>query len=215
VDVPPLHVVSDDDVVARPDFGDRAREILEACGSGVALHIRAPAAGGRRLFDLARELRVAADVEGGLILINDRIDVALAAGAHGVQLGSRSIAPADARSLLGRGVLIGASVHSGREAVSLADEVDFFLAGTIYASASHPGRAGAGPGRIREVTAAARPCIAIGGIRADRIPHVASAGAVGIAVIRAVWDAPEPARAAIQLLERWIQARTPSATPSD
>jgi len=214
VDVPPLHVVSDDDVVARADFGDRAREVLEACGSAVALHIRAQAAGGRRLFALARVLRAAADVSGGLILINDRIDVALAAGAHGVQLGSRAIAPADARSLLGRGALIGASVHSGREAAAVADGVDFVLAGTIYASLSHPGRAGAGPGRIREVVAAGARCIAIGGIREDRIPQVASAGAWGIAVIRAVWDAPEPARAATELLERWIQARTPSATPS-
>jgi thiamine-phosphate pyrophosphorylase len=214
VDVPQLHVVTDDVVVARPDFLRRAGEILRLCGGGVALHLRAPAMAGRRQFDLAVSLRAAADGTGGRVLINDRIDVAMAAGTDGVQLGSRSIAPADARPLLSRRALIGASVHSGAEAASLAGEVDFFLAGTIYASASHPDRAGAGPARVREVAASGRPCIAIGGIRVDRIPILAAAGASGIAVIRAVWDAPEPRRAAIELLERWKQVSNPSVTPS-
>lgn len=191
--LPRLHLVTDDTVVARPEFVHRATEAAEAGGADVAIHLRSPAAGGRSLYELAVELRWVTDRTGTRLLINDRADVAAAVGADGIQLGMRSLAPADARRCFGRPGLLGVSVHSPVDARGL-QEANFLLAGTIYPSASHPGRPGAGPGWVRELAAHRLPVIAIGGMEPRRVPEVMSAGAHGVAVIRAVWAATAPGK---------------------
>jgi thiamine-phosphate diphosphorylase len=202
--LPPLHIVTDDAVVGRADFAGRAGEALAAGGAAVALHLRAPRATGRIVHDLAVRLMETARAWGSLLIVNGRVDVALAAGAHGAQLGARSLAPADARALLGLHRLVGASVHSVDEArAAVAGGADFLLAGPIHATASHPRLPPAGTGLIETVAALGIPVIAIGGITPERAGEARRAGAAGVAAIRGVWGAGRPADAVQRYLEAW------------
>lgn len=196
--VPRLHFVTDDDVVARPDFVDTAVAVLERCAPDVAVHLRAHRTPARRVYDVAERL-VARAPSGTTVIVNDRIDIALAFGTRGVQLGRRSIPVSDARALLGAGTWIGYSAHAPQEAAdAVAGGADFVLMGTIYESASHEGRAPAGVDAVRECRArAAAPVIAIGGVTPDRVAELADAGASGVAVLGGVWKATDaPAAAA-------------------
>jgi thiamine-phosphate diphosphorylase len=189
--VPSLHVVTDDEIVVRPGFLDMAREVLEAGCADVALHLRAPRAPGRLLYELADRLRTPVVLEHATLLINDRVDVALAATADGVQVGGRGLVAADARRLIGAEPLLGVSVHSMDEARNaLAGDPDFLLAGSIWETPSHPGRRAAGIKLIREVSALGIPTIAIGGVTPERARRAVRAGAAGVAVMRGIWNAP-------------------------
>lgn len=153
-------------------------------------------------------LRLKEAVSGrALVIVSDRVDVALAIGADGVQLGTGSLTVPVARSLVGPDVLLGRSVHSLAEAARAEqDGADFVVLGTIYPSRSHPGRPGAGLGLAREVAAAVRiPVIAIGGIDADNAGEVVAAGASGVAVISAILGVADP-RAAAEALAGAVAA---------
>ncbi|HEY7768242.1 thiamine phosphate synthase [Longimicrobium sp.] len=200
--LPPLHIVTDDEVVGRTDFADRARLILEAGGRDIVFHLRAPRASGRRLHDLADVISRTAD-GGAVLLVNERIDVALAA-ADGAQVGARGVRVRDAWRMLGPDRFVGASVHSAAEAIDAAAEgADFVVAGTIWPTPSHPGRAGAGLELIREIASSGIRVIAIGGVTPERAGEAREAGASGIAVIRGVWDAADPAEAVREYLKYW------------
>ncbi|HEY8483413.1 MAG TPA: thiamine phosphate synthase [Longimicrobiales bacterium] len=197
-----LHLVTDDGVLEAPGFGERAQRVLAAHGEAVALHLRGPGFSGVGLFRLAEELAFATDATGTEFLVNDRVDVALAAGADGVQLGRRSLPVAAARRVLGADAWIGYSAHSAEEAAEAeAAGADFVLLGTIYPSASHPGEGGAGVELVRETVARVRiPVLAIGGITPERVGEVLSAGAYGVAVLSGVWRAADPVAAAAEYL---------------
>ncbi|MEX2610078.1 MAG: thiamine phosphate synthase [Gemmatimonadota bacterium] len=181
-----LHVVTDDGVLAAPDFPARARRAMEAADGRAALHLRGHGTPVRRLLALAGAL-----VDAGTLLVNDRLDVALAAGAAGVQLGRRGVPVAAARRVLGADALLGYSAHGPAEAAeAAADGTDFVLLGTIYGSASHPGATPAGPAALRAaVDACPVPVLAIGGITPERVAPVLAAGAHGVAVLGGVWAA--------------------------
>jgi thiamine-phosphate pyrophosphorylase len=119
------------------------------------------------------------------ILVNDRLDVALAAGAAGVHLRSDSMSPAAVRSMVPAGFVIGCSVHSPAEAAAIGAGADYLIAGTVWASDSKAGgHPVLGTGGLAAVVAAARvPVLAIGGVTVDRVGEVAAAGAAGIAAI--------------------------------
>ena len=175
---------------------------MEVHGPGVALHLRGRQLTGRELHSRAVACRRVADVSGSLVMINDRVDVALAAGCGGVQAGARSLPVEDIRRLADGRLLIGGSVHSREEALAVVENgADFILAGTLYSTPSHPDVAPAGAARVRALAALGMPVIGIGGITATRVSEVVAAGAHGVAVIRAVWDAPNPTAAAAVLLE--------------
>ena len=199
--IPRLHVVTDPATVAVPGFLERAGRVLEAGGPSLAFHLRVPGASGRFLHQRARALLAPAEAAGARLLVNDRLDVALTAKAHGAQVGARSLSPADARKVLGPQRLLGASVHDAEAARQAAEDgADFLLVGTIYPSASHPERRGAGPERIRHVADRLCPVLAIGGVTPGRVPEVLEAGAWGVAVVQAVWAAPDPAEAVEELV---------------
>lgn len=190
-------------MVGRTDFVDRARLILEVGGPDIVFHLRAPHASGRRLHDLARAVTGAAADARAVLLVNDRIDVALAT-ADGAQVGARGVRVRDARRILGADRLLGASVHTADEAIGAAAEgADFVLAGTIWPTRSHPGLEGAGLGLIREIASLDVAVVAIGGVTPARAAEAREAGASGIAVIRGVWDAADPAQAVREYLEYW------------
>ena len=202
--VPPLHVVTDDEVLARASFAGEARAVLAAGGEGLALHLRGPRTPGCVLYELAAALVPAARAAGAALLVNDRVDVALACGADGAHLGARGMAPGDARALLGESRLLGVSVHSPREADGLRPgDVDILFVGTLYATPSHPERGGSGPGLLREFSGAGVPRVGIGGITPGRVGEVRGSGAQGVAVVRGVWDAPDAVSAVAQYLEAW------------
>jgi len=203
--IPPLHVVTDDAVVARADFLHQARRVIAAGGPALMFHLRAPRGSGRRLYELACALMQPVYTEDGWLVVSDRVDVAMAAGADGVQVGARGLRAADARRVLRPDDLLGASVHSVDEArAAQADGADFVLAGTIWDTPSHSDRPGAGPALLREISGAIiRPTIAIGGVTPERVPEAFDAGAVGVAVIRGVWDAPDSAAAVAGYLKHW------------
>ena len=162
------------------------------------------------LLRLARRLRRITEGR-ALLIVNDRVDVAMLARADGVQLGETALDVADVRSLVGPDMLIGRSVHSEVGAVDAECQgADYLVLGTVFESASHPdGRVG-GLDLVREVTQAVGiPVLGIGGITADNATGVMDAGASGIAVITAITMAEDPRMAASNLMEA-IGAKTPS-----
>lgn len=200
--VPWLHVVTDDAVLAAAGFRDRAAALLQAHGPSVALHVRGHGTPGRALYQLAASLVGPAGATGATLLVNDRIDVALAAGC-GAQIGRRSIPVASARSLLGDRVALGCSVHDpGEAAAAVVAGADFVVLGTIWPTPSHPGAGGAGLGIVAEVAATvAAPVVVIGGVTPQRAREAMDAGGHGVAVLRGVWAAPDPVAAATAYLE--------------
>jgi thiamine-phosphate pyrophosphorylase len=191
--LPRLFLVTNDDVVEDAAFVERAASALAACGPDCALQLRAHRAEGDRLWQLARRLKAAAESAGATLWLNDRLDVALAVAAHGVQLGAGSFDIAPARRLLGSSCWIGASVHSPTEAgESLRRGADVAVLGSVYATASHPGRVPLGLEALRQATQG-RPIVAIGGITLQRVAEVVGAGAWGVAVLSGVWQADDAA----------------------
>ena len=161
------------------------------------------------LLALAREVRAATKPHGTLLLLNDRVDVALACDADGVHLRSDSLPVAVARRLLGDARIIGVSTHSAEEVVRAeSDGADFVVLGPIYDTPSK--RDYGAPLSLRPLEEAARRCripvLAIGGITAARMADVRKAGASGAAVVSSILSAPSAEMAATQLLEAWTRA---------
>jgi thiamine-phosphate pyrophosphorylase len=191
-----LHVVTDDATVAQPAFPARAAAVLEAGGARLALHLRAHAASARTLHGIAQALIPIARASGAGLIVNDRVDIALAVEADGVQLGVRSIPWRTVRSLLPDRA-IGASVHGRVDALqAAADGTDWLVLGTIYATASHPGTSLLGEVGLSGIAAVvATPVLAIGGVRPEHVPGLLAAGAHGAAVLSGIWHALHPADA--------------------
>jgi thiamine-phosphate diphosphorylase len=129
------------------------------------------------------------------VLVNDRIDVAIAAGAHGVQLRADSVSAARVRAVAPPSFVIGRSVHS-REEVARArgeDVLDYLLFGTVFETSSKPGRVAAGIQDLAEAVDAAGPLpvLAVGGVTLDTIGRLAATGCSGFAAIGQFADCPE------------------------
>ena len=146
--------------------------------------------GGRALVALARALVAL----GAPVLVNDRADVALAAAAAGVHLPEEGMDVASARALLGPGALVGRSVHTVEDAARC--DADVVVLGPVWET---PGKRACGIDALR-AAAALRPVWAIGGIDATRAAEARAAGAAGVAVIRAIMTASDPAAAARALV---------------
>jgi thiamine-phosphate diphosphorylase len=192
--IPALHLVTDDEILNRPEFLDRARGVLAAGGPDVALHIRGPGLEGRRIFQVAEALREEATSTGSLLLVNDRVDVALALDLSGVHLGQRSLPPQKVRELLGPERLIGISIHGPQEAEDGEQGgADYLLVGTLYPTASHAHVAPGGLPRVTEVAEVASvPLVGIGGVTPLRVAEILQAGAQGVAVRGGVWNDSSP-----------------------
>jgi thiamine-phosphate pyrophosphorylase len=168
-----------------------------------AVQLREKDLEGGELYQLASILRELTYRYQARLLINDRIDVALATDADGVQLGQTSFPVKIARQLLGPEKLIGVSTHS-QEEIEAAAGADFIVFGPVYFTASKAAY-GAPQGLERLCQAVMQspvPVIAIGGIKEEQIAEVLAAGAHGIGVITAISTAPDPAHAARELLAK-------------
>jgi thiamine-phosphate pyrophosphorylase len=194
-------------LVTDPDAGEE-RAMLDvvrtALRAGVpAVQLRDKHASARELTELARVLRVATRETGALLFVNDRVDVAIAAGADGAHVGADDVPVAAARRIAPPGFLLGTSADSPDEArAAVAAGADYVGTGPVYATGSKAD-AGAPVGgeRIAAVAAAvAVPVVGIGGIDAANAAAVVQAGAAGVAVISAIMRAADPEAAARALL---------------
>ncbi|MFQ5840327.1 MAG: thiamine phosphate synthase [Candidatus Methylomirabilales bacterium] len=178
--------------------------INEALGAGARVfQLREKDLPSLSLFHLAEELLRQIEPFGGLLMINDRLDVALAAGAHGVHLARTSLPPGVARELLGPDHLLGVSCHDAAE-VEEAEMAgaDFAFLGPVFETPSKlPFGPPLGLDRFRAICRArGLPLFAIGGISAERVPLVRAAGGRGVAVVSGVLAAPDVPAAVRALL---------------
>lgn len=143
---------------------------------------------------------------GALLAVNDRADVALAAGADVLHLGQDDLPVAWARKIVGDDVVVGRSSHSPEETLTAADEagVDYFCVGPCWPTPTKPGRPAPGLDLVRTVAerSASRPWFAIGGIDDERLDAVLAAGADRIVVVRAITESDDPRAAAARLRAR-------------
>jgi thiamine-phosphate pyrophosphorylase len=143
---------------------------------------------------------------GALLAVNDRADVALAAGADVLHLGQDDLPVPVARRILGPGPLIGRSSHTPAQASATAaeDAVDYFCAGPVWATPTKPGRPGTGLSLLSHAASlgVSRPWFAIGGIGLPELDAVLAAGATRVVVVRAITEAADPGAAAAAFAQR-------------
>src|SRR3989304_7829961 len=180
-----IYLVTDRKIAKQPFL----KVIKEALKGGVkAIQLREKDLSSKEMYGLAKEIRNITEKKNALLIINDRIDIALAAGADGVHLGWQSMPVKEARRILGKKKLIGVSTHSLKDAVlAQKNGADFITFGTIYPTVSKEGLTDfKGPEAIKEIRKKIKiPLIAIGGIKEGNIEEVFQNGADGIAVISA------------------------------
>ncbi len=210
---PPLCLISDE----RADLAGLSAVVAAACEAGCRwVQLRQRCLGGRQLAELARSLSTITTAHDALLVINDRVDVALAVGADGVHLPTSgfeardlaTIAAASERS--SPSLLVGRSVHSCAEISALERQpIDYFQFGPVFATAS---KAGFGPPQglqrlAAAVAASATPVVAVGGINADNTAQVMATGAAGVAVISAIMDAADVTHAVEDILAALARGR--------
>jgi thiamine-phosphate diphosphorylase len=195
----------------RRRFGERSDDALvaavgAAAAAGIDLvQIRERDLDGRALTSLVTRCLDAARRTRTRVLVNDRLDVALTAGAHGVHLRGDSMPASRARALAPAGCVIGRSVHGVDEAERVTEEggLDYLLFGSVFSTASKPGVAPAGVGVLTEVVESTTlPVLAVGGITANTAHGLAATGAAGVAAIGMFADASADMSATLARLVR-------------
>ncbi len=185
------------------------RELLwiieQALEGGVkAVQLREKDLGGRDMFFLAEKARKLCEAQRAALIVNDRIDVALAVDADGVQLGKASLPIETARQLLGADKLIGASTHSLQEAREAEESgASFILFGPVYFTPSKAAfGAPQGLAALKQIVEkTSLPVYAIGGIKPENIEEAKRTGIRGVALISAVMSAKKPKLATEELLK--------------
>lgn len=185
------------------DAGMPEAALGAALAHGVDMvQLRDRALGDDDLVAAAARMRALCEAHDALFWVNDRPDLAVAAGAHGVHLGQHDMPTGRARGIVGPDVLIGLSTHSREQlAAAIASEADQLSVGPVWETPTKPGRPATGLELIRHAAAVAppQPWFAIGGIDAANVGEVVGAGAARVVVVRAVRDAADPAGAAAAL----------------
>jgi thiamine-phosphate pyrophosphorylase len=191
----------------RRSRGDLAEFLDAALGAGVDIvQLREKGLEAREELALLEVFADACRRHGRLLAVNDRADIALAAGADVLHLGQDDLPVPLARRILGPGPLIGRSTHAPGQSDAAATEpgVDYFCAGPLWATPTKPGRPAAPPGLLAHIARQqpTRPWFAIGGIDLARLDEVLAAGATRVVVVRAITDAADPATAAATFARR-------------
>lgn len=201
-----LHVLTD--VVLQSGFSHEELARLGIAGGADTIQLREKGGSTRRMIEVAKRMAAVCRQAGVPLIVNDRIDVAIAAKADGVHLGQSDFPIPLARELLGQDKLIGGSAATLDEArICLAEGADYVGFGPVYVTGSKTDAGPvSGPSVLKQVVETIPlPVIAIGGITAENIPEVMQAGAHGVAVISAVCCQIDPegaTRALREVLER-------------
>jgi thiamine-phosphate pyrophosphorylase len=197
-----LVVVTDGPLAAPRAVEEVVSRALE--GGARAVQLRNKGDGARDLFTLGRTLRRLTRAAAALLIVNDRLDVALALEADGVHVGPEDLPVAAVRAVAPAGFLVGRSARDPEVARrAVLDGADYVGCGSVYPTSTKGDVGGIiGLDGLRRVVASVEvPVLAIGGITAERAPEVATTGAAGIAVVGAVMRAPDPAAAVRALLD--------------
>jgi thiamine-phosphate pyrophosphorylase len=188
------------------DFADAALaggvDIIQLRDKGSAGEQRYGPLEARQELEALAVLADAARRHDALLAVNDRADIALAAGADVLHLGQDDLPLTIARDVIGADPLIGVSTHdSAQVAAAIAESVDYFCVGPCWPTPTKPGRPAPGLDLVRATaeTATQKPWFAIGGIDAARLPEVLDAGARRVVVVRAITAADDPRAAARRL----------------
>ena len=197
------------EALCRGDWYETAEAAL--AGGARAIQLREKQLTDAELLDRTRRIRELCERREALLIINDRPDIALAAGAHGVHLGQGDLPVSEARRILGDECIIGVSTHTVEQAkAALADLPDYVAVGPMFASHTKPQGHIAGPetlAAVRRLTSL--PLVAIGGITLENAAQCAPASA--LAVCSAVISVDDVASATRELLEAWRLTRSPAA----
>lgn len=187
------------------------QRIAAAARAGVHLvQVRERDLDGGALLDFVRRCLDAVHATRARVVVNDRLDVALAAGAHGLHLRAASMPARRARAITPSGFLVGRSVHTRDEATLAASDggLDYLLFGTVFPTSSKVGGTPAGARMLADVVAATTvPVLAVGGVTAETAPEVARAGAAGFAAIGLFTTADDRLRDAIESTARAFDMR--------
>lgn len=204
---PALYLVTDRATAARPLPDLVAAALARVAPARVAVQLREKDLSGRALLDLGRAVLSVCRAFGASLLVNDRLDVALAMGADGVHLGEGALPAREARHVW-PGAWIGVSVHSPEELAARRDGADFATWGPVFAT---PSKARYGPpvglARLEEARALGVPLVALGGVDESNAAGLAGAGFAGVSCIRAVFSAQDPGTAAAALLSAFDRGR--------
>lgn len=192
---------------ARERQGDLARFLDDALGNGVDIvQLRQKGLEAGQELRHLEVFRRACATHGALLAVNDRADVAYAAGADVLHLGQDDLPAAVARKIVGPGPIIGLSSHAEGETAAASAEpaADYFCTGPVWPTPTKPGRPAPGLDLVRYAAGLGtlRPWFAIGGIDEATLDQVLAAGATRVVVVRVITDAEDPAAAAGRLRAR-------------
>jgi thiamine-phosphate pyrophosphorylase len=192
---------------ARERQGDLPRFLDDVLGHGVDIvQLRQKGLEAGQELRYLEVFRRACATHGALLAVNDRADIAYAAGADMLHLGQDDLPPAVARQLIGPGPVIGLSSHAPAETAAASTEpaADYFCTGPVWPTPTKPGRPAPGLDLVRYAAglATTRPWFAIGGIDESNLDQVLAAGATRIVVVRVLTEADEPGAAAARLAAR-------------
>jgi thiamine-phosphate pyrophosphorylase len=204
---PTLYVVLDRTAARGRDLDDLLAAVVDGGCRMVQLREKEWPSG--RLLPVARRLCERCRRAGVTFVVNDRVDLAIAAEADGVHLGQDDLPARVARPLLRPGMLLGVSTHDVEQArAAREDGADYVAVGSMFPTATKAEFQLVGPTLLRKLRGEIRvPLVGIGGITHDNVADVVRAGADGVAVISAVCAAPDPAAATRRFLELIRSAR--------
>ena len=187
-EIPVIHAVTNDEIMLRPGFLRKAQGVMEVLGDKGAIHVRSQLLDSPTLFGITLDLLLLYAETKCWCIVNDRVDIALAAGAHGVQLTAKSLALSDVQTIA-PALRIGASVHSAEEGAEAEKAgADWCVAGHVFETPSHPGTPRRESTFINDLVAQVTiPVIAIGGVRPEHVKMLVHKGAHGVAAIRGIW----------------------------
>lgn len=203
-----LYLVTD----STPSAAPLERFLALAIDAGVEMvQLRERRLDDRALLDAARRCAAVCRKHGARFIVNDRADIALAAGADGVHVGQEDVHPDDVRRIVGPDAIVGLSTHSRAQIIAARETAaDYIGVGPVHATPTKPGREPVGLDLVRVAAAeATMPFFAVGGIDASNVSDVVAAGARGVAVVRAVTLSPDPG-ASVRLIVEAMTAKAAS-----
>lgn len=198
-----LYLVLDPDLCSGPAGMVRTARLAAENGATV-VQLRAPQWKKKQWLATARELRAVLSPLGVPLIVNDQVDVALAADADGVHVGQEDLPVEEVRRLIGPGKLLGVSVSDFAELAAVPETgVDYLGIGPIFSTGTKPDAGAplgiAGFGEL--VAASVLPAVAIGGVKGEHCSGLFAVGAYGVAVVSAICGQPDPAQATAKLAE--------------
>ena len=200
---PVLCLVTDRTNRSREEFLTTLKATLEAGVTWVQLREKAGASD-REIWELGLHVRALTQIYKVPLVVDDRLDLAMALDADGVHLGQTDLPLAQARRLWPEGRIWGVSVHTREQAEQALHEGATYLGvGALFPTASKADAVPAAHAGVRDLTALGLPLIGIGGLTAERLPSVQALGCAGVAAISAIWGAEDPAAEVRRFRAAW------------